>query len=219
MHADIERMLAEIQAETLDARSWTGISAIDPKVIKALRLIPREAFVADEYKQLAYANHPLPVGFGQTISQPFIVALMTQLLLPQQDDTILEIGTGSGYQAAVLARLVQRVISVEVIPALAERAGKLLAELGINNIEVHHGDGYHGWPDASPYDGIIVTAYAREVPPPLLEQLKPGARMVIPVGAAYGIQELRLVEKSAQGTITYRDLLPVTFVPFTRAAG
>ena len=211
-------MLHDIQFETAESRDWTGIPAIAPEVLDAVRNIPRDAFVGEEYKPEAYANHPLPAGFGQTISQPFIVALMTQMLLPQPGHTVLEIGTGTGYQSAVLARLVKRVISVEVIAELAERAGRLLDKLGVNNVEIHHGDGYLGYPEAAPYDGIIVTACAREIPQPLIAQLKPGARMVIPVGVPHGSQELMLVEKSAEGLLSSRSVLPVAFVPLTRAA-
>ncbi|MFA7268572.1 MAG: protein-L-isoaspartate(D-aspartate) O-methyltransferase [Sterolibacterium sp.] len=218
MLSTVARMIDQIQFETRDSRDWTGISAIEPKVVEALQLTPRVAFVPDECAHLAYANQPLPVGFGQTISQPFIVALMTQLLLPQENDTILEIGTGSGYQAAVLARLVRRVITVEIVAALAVRAAKTLAALGVSNVEVHAGDGYGGWPESAPYDGIIVTACAKAIPQPLLDQLKPGGRMVIPIGTAYGSQDLRLVEKSAGGAVSSREVLPVAFVPFTRSS-
>ncbi|MFA6310864.1 MAG: protein-L-isoaspartate(D-aspartate) O-methyltransferase [Sterolibacterium sp.] len=218
MNASLERMLHEIQVETADSSAWTGISAIEPAVIDALRQTDRGAFVGDDYRHLAYANRPLPVGFGQTISQPFIVALMTQLLLPRPDATMLEIGTGSCYQAAVLARLVKRVVSIEIIAALAERATKQIAKLAIDNVDIHHGDGYRGWPELAPYDGIIVTACATEIPPPLIEQLKPGARMVIPVGAAYGPQDLLVVEKSLAGVTSSRSVLPVAFVPFKRSA-
>jgi protein-L-isoaspartate(D-aspartate) O-methyltransferase len=214
----IERMIHDIRFETAESRDWTGISAIAPAVLDAMRDIPRDAFVAEEYWPQAYANHPLPAGFGQTISQPFIVALMTQLLLPQAGHTMLEIGTGTGYQSAILARLVKRVVSVEVIAELAERATKLLVRLGVNNVEIHHGDGYLGYPEAGPYDGIIVTACAREIPLPLFGQLKPGARMVVPVGPPHGAQELMLVEKSAEGFLSSRGVLPVAFVPLTRAA-
>lgn len=217
MNTRLERMLHEIQVETGESRDWTGISAIEPQVIDALRQTDRAAFVTGEYGHLAYANHPLPAGCGQTISQPFIVALMTQMLLPQPDDLMLEIGTGTGYQAAVLAKLVKRVVSIEIIAALAERATKLLKTLGVGNVDVHHGDGYQGWPELAPYDGIIVTACAGEIPPPLLEQLKPGARMIIPIGIAHGPQDLLLLEKSTAGTPSSRNVLPVSFVPFRRA--
>ena len=214
----IERMIHDISFETSESRDWTGISVIAPALLDAMRDVPRDAFVAEEYWPQAYANHPLPAGFGQTISQPFIVALMTQLLLPQAGHTMLEIGTGTGYQSAILARLVTRVVSVEVIAELAERAKKLLCRLGVSNVEIHHGDGYLGFPEAAPYDGIIVTACAREIPLPLFGQLKPGARLVMPVGPPHGAQELMLVEKSPAGALTSRRVLPVAFVPLTRVA-
>ena len=216
MNPGTERMIHDIQFETAESREWTGISAIEPKVIDALRHTPRDAFVAEEYRPLAYANHPLPAGYGQTISQPFIVALMTQLLLPQAGHTLLEIGTGTGYQSAVLARLVKRVISLELIDALAERARSLLGTLGVSNVDIYQGDGYLGYPESAPYDGIIVTACATEIPRPLFDQLKPGARMVIPIGPAHGAQELLLVEKSADGLPSSRNVLPVAFVPLKR---
>lgn len=189
---------------------------IAPQVIEALRQTPRDVFVADGFEGSAYANRPLPLGYGQTISQPFIVALMTHLLMPQPEHTVLEIGTGSGYQAAVLARLVRRIVSIEIISGLADHAAELLRSLNVNNVEIHHGDGYLGWPECAPYDGIIVTACAPAVPPALIDQLKPGGRMVIPIGQAHAYQELRLVEKSADGAVTTRNVLPVAFVPFTR---
>jgi len=211
-------MLHDIRFETTESQDWTGISTITPAVLDAMRDTPRDAFVAEEYWPQAYANHPLPAGFGQTISQPFIVALMTQLLLPQAGHTMLEVGTGTGYQSAILARLVKRVVSVEVIAELAERAGRLLARLGVDNVEIHHCDGYLGYPEAAPYDGIIVTACARKIPLPLFGQLKPGARMVVPVGPPHGAQELMLVEKSPDGSLSSRSVLPVAFVPLTRPA-
>lgn len=216
MHADVERMIEDIRFETLDSQSYTGIAAIAPPIIEALRHTPRESFVSAGFEGNAYANRPLPLSHGQTISQPFIVALMTQFLMPQPDHTILEIGTGSGYQAAVLARLVRRIVSIEIIAELAKRAAELLRSLRVNNVEIHHSDGYLGWPESAPYDGIIVTACAPSVPPPLIDQLKPGGRMIIPIGQPHACQELRLVEKSMDGKVNSRDVLPVAFVPFTR---
>jgi protein-L-isoaspartate(D-aspartate) O-methyltransferase len=218
MHSEIERLIEEIESETLETRAWTGISTLAPEVVEALRRTPRHDFVPEEQVRYAYANRPLPVGFGQTISQPFIVALMTQMLLPQPDHVVLEVGTGSGYQAAVLARLVRRVVSIEIIGALAESAAERLRLLGVNNVETHHADGHQGWPECAPYDGIIVTACAREVPAALVEQLKPGGRMAIPVGVPYGAQDLYLVQKSAEGEVSSRATLPVAFVPLTHAA-
>ena len=173
--------------------------------------------MADGLAGNAYANRPLPIGHGQTISQPFIVALMTHLLMPRAEHTVLEIGTGSGYQAAVLARLVKRVIGIEIIAELAGHAAELLHSLHLDNVDIHHGDGYLGWPECAPYDGIIVTACTPAIPPALIEQLKPGGRMVIPIGQAHAHQELRLLEKSPIGAVTARNVLPVAFVPFTRA--
>ena len=217
MHPNLERMIEDIRFETLESRNFTGVSVIAPQIIDALRQTPREAFVTDGFEGNAYANRPLPLCHGQTISQPFIVALMTQLLMPRPDHTILEVGTGSGYQAAVLARLVRHVVSIEIIAELAKRATELLRSQQVNNVEIHHGDGYLGWPESAPYDGIIVTACAPAVPPPLIDQLKPGGRMIIPIGQAHAYQELRLVEKSEDGAVTARNVLPVAFVPFTRA--
>lgn len=217
MNTELDRLIEEIQSETRWTRGMTGVSAITPEVVEALRATPREAFVGDGQQACAYLNQPLPVGYGQTISQPFIVAIMTQLLLPQAAHTVLEIGSGSGYQAAVLAHLVKQVISIEIIPQLADMAAKRLRGLAIDNVGVHCADGYHGWPDQAPYDGVIVTACAPYVPPALTGQLKAGGRMVIPVGEAHGYQELRLIEKSADAKLTERSVLSVAFVPLTRS--
>ena len=215
----LQTMIAEIQLETAETQHLTGISRITPEIVSALREIPRDAFVGPELKYLAYANRPLPVGFGQTVSQPFIVALMTQLLAPKPDHCILEIGTGSGYQAAILSRLVRRVISLEIIPELALAAQRRLRSLGINNVEIHHSDGYTGWPDNAPYDGIIFTACARDVPPQLIGQLAPEGILVIPTGEPYGSQELQLIENTDGNGSRSRSILPVVFVPFSRATG
>ena len=167
----------------------------------------------------AYVNRPLPIGYGQTISQPYIVAVMTELLNPQQEHKILEIGTGSGYQAAILSRLVRQVYTIEIIEALGERARGDLAELGYHNIEVRIGDGYHGWEQHAPFDGIVVTAAASHIPPPLIQQLKPGGRMLIPVGSRFLTQQLLLVVKDEEGHVTTRQTLPVRFVPLTGGSG
>lgn len=190
---------------------------IDPAVLQAMRTVPRHEFVPEDVRSQAYEDRPLPIGFGQTISQPFIVALMTDLLDLQPDDRVLEIGTGSGYQAAILSPLAERVYSIEIVPELGEAAAKVLQRLGFADVETKVADGYYGWPEAAPYDGIVVTAAASQIPPPLVEQLKPGGRMVIPIGGAFFAQQLMLVEKQADGGITTRQLLPVQFVPFTRA--
>ena len=212
-----EDMLRDIEREVAYTRHEIGRDAFAPPVMAAMAAVPREKFVPESGRHLAFANGPLPIGHGQTISQPYIVALMTDLLAPRPQDSILEIGTGSGYQAAVLAELVRQVYSVEIIAALATAAGQRLARLGYANVSVRHGDGYHGWPEHAPYDGIVVTAAAPRVPPPLVEQLKPGARLVIPVGMPGGVQELRVVGKDADGAVATRDILLVSFVPLTRA--
>jgi protein-L-isoaspartate(D-aspartate) O-methyltransferase len=210
-------MLRDIEREVAYTRHEIGRDAFAPRVMAAMAAVPREQFVPESGHQLAFANGPLAIGHGQTISQPYIVALMTDLLAPRPQDSILEIGTGSGYQAAVLAELVGQVHSVEIIAALATAAGERLERLGYDNISVRHADGFHGWPEHAPYDGIVVTAAAPQVPPPLVEQLKPGARLVIPVGLPGGVQELQVVEKHADGTIETRSILLVAFVPLTRA--
>ena len=220
-----ERMLREIAAEAEATASWTGRARFAPRVLAALAAVRREAFMPDTLAAAAYENRPQPIGCGQTISQPFIVALMTDLLDPRPEDTVLEIGTGSGYQAAVLARLVRRVCSLEVIPDLARRARAALAAAGVRNVAVREGDGALGWPEppgasrgAPPFDKIIVTAAAREVPPALLAHLRAPGRMVIPLGPPGGPQHLRLIEKDAAGNVAERDVLDVAFVPFTGAA-
>lgn len=217
MTQEIDLLIEQIQAETRFSSELTGLTAIAPEVIAALRATPRRDFVPPGMQPFANANRPLPLSFGQTISQPFIVALMTQLLAPSADKKMLEIGAGSGYQAAILARLVKQVISVEIIPELAETATRRLLQLAIDNVEIHCADGYLGWPDGAPYDGIIVTACAPRVPPALTDQLRAGGRLLIPVGEPHGYQELRLVEKSSDGALDSRFVLPVAFVPLTRA--
>ena len=189
----------------------------DPAVLDAMRRTPRHAFVPAEVRNYAYTDRPLPIGFGQTISQPFIVALMTELVDADPRDRVLEIGTGSGYQAAVLAEIAGEVYSIEIVPALGERAAETLKALGYANVETRVGDGYYGWPEHAPYDGIVVTAAASHIPPPLVAQLAPGGRMVIPIGGPFATQQLMLVEKRPDGTLTTRQLLPVSFVPLTRA--
>lgn len=207
-------LLAQIEAEATATASFTGRERFSPAVLAALAKVPRHRFVPPDYEDAAYLNSPLSIGFGQTISQPYIVALMTDLLDLSPDATVLEIGAGSGYQAAVLAELAGRVYSVERVGELAETARRRLAGLGFANVDIIAGDGYYGCPEHAPYDAIIVTAAAPEIPPPLLEQLKPGGRMVIPLGVPYGDQELTLVEKRTDGRIERRNVLPVAFVPF-----
>ena len=219
MLQDIKSMLQDIRWAVEATRRSIGKDALAPKVMQAMREVPRERFVPDKMRSLAFRNGPLPIGHGQTISQPYIVALMTDLLEPEPQDVILEVGTGSGYQAAVLARLVDRVYSLEIIEPLANEARRRLAELGYDNVEVRHADGSIGLPEHAPYDGIIVTAAAPFVPPPLIEQLKPGARLVIPVGRPGWSQTLKVVEKRPDGEIHERDVLDVAFVPLTGRLG
>jgi protein-L-isoaspartate(D-aspartate) O-methyltransferase len=211
----IERLLRDIAWETAQCRPWIGKDSLDPRVLEALEQVPRHVFVPDWQVPYAYDNGPLPIGHGQTISQPFIVALMSDMLETKPHHVVLEVGCGSGYQSAVLSRLVKQVYSVEIVPELAQAAQKLLSRLGYVNVAVRHGDGYHGWLEHAPFDGIIVTAAAPEIPPPLIEQLKPGGRLVIPVGQPHGRQELMLVEKNAVGEVSMRNMLPVAFVPLT----
>jgi protein-L-isoaspartate(D-aspartate) O-methyltransferase len=191
-----------------------GIS--DGRVLDAMRKVPRHLFVPEPLRRFAYEDHPLPIGLEQTISQPYIVALMTQLARVASGDTVLEIGTGSGYQAAVLAVLAKRVYTIEYLAPLGEAAQKRLAELGYLNVEVKIGDGYHGWPEHQPFDAILVTAASEEVPQALIDQLKPGGRLVIPVGPQADTQMLQVLEKGAGGKISRRNTIPVRFVPFVK---
>ena len=209
------RMLAAINDSVRDSASYTGRAQLSARVMSAMGSVPREEFVLPAYRHLAYDNTPLPIEAGQTISQPLIVALMTDLLDPQPSDVVLEVGTGSGYQAAVLAGLVKQVYSVEIVEELAVSAAAVLDRLGYDNVTVRAGDGYAGWPEHAPFDGIIVTAAADEIPPPLLAQLKPGGKLVIPVGAEHGYQELLLIEVGEDGEVRERSVLPVRFVPLT----
>jgi protein-L-isoaspartate(D-aspartate) O-methyltransferase len=209
-------MLRDIEMEVRYTRGLIGKDALDERVMTAMEEVPRHEFVPAYEQAYAYANGPLPIGCGQTISQPYIVALMSDLLEPQPQDVILEVGTGSGYQAAILSRLVRQVYSLEIVPDLAERAAQCLQRLGYTNVETRLADGYDGYPDHAPYDGIIVTAAAPSIPQPLLDQLKPGAKLVIPVGLPFSHQELMVVEKTPEGTISTRDVLGVAFVPLTR---
>lgn len=187
----------------------------DPRVLEAVRNVPRHRFVDPRFAQQAYGDHPLPIAGGQTISQPYIVAHMTELVRPQSGDRALEVGTGSGYQAAVLAPLVEHVYTVEIVPELARESAALLQQLGYDNVTVRQGDGWAGWPEHAPFDIIIVTAAPDHVPPALVEQLAPGGRMVIPVGPVHAVQELRLIEKTAAGELRGEHIAPVRFVPMT----
>ena len=206
-------MLAEVDAMYAETRAETGLAAMSPAVRAALGEVQRHRLVPPGQAPQAYANRPLAIGAGQTISQPYIVALSTDLVAPQPHHVVLDVGTGSGYQAAVLAEIVARVYSIEIVPSLAREASERLKDLGYANIEVRVGDGYAGWPEKGPFDGIIVTAAAPRVPAALVEQLKPGGRMVIPVGGDGDIQFLEVITKRADGGYDERRVLPVRFVP------
>ena len=211
-----QRMLRDIEYEVECTRHLIGREAFAPRVMAAFEQVPRLDFVPSELHRRAYDNGPLPIGEGQTISQPYIVALMTDLLETTPQDVILEVGTGSGYQAAILSLLVKQVYSIEIIDTLATAARERLQRLGYTNVEVRAADGYHGWPEHAPFDGILVTAAAPDIPEPLIEQLKPGGRLVVPVGLPYAYQELVLVEKAADKSVHTRSILGVAFVPLTR---
>ncbi len=205
-----EELRAQMVARQLAARDIHN-----PRVLEAMRTVPRHEFVPEEYRASAYSDAPLPIGHGQTISQPYIVALMTQLLDPQPGDRVLEIGTGSGYQAAVLSPLVKEVYSIEIVEPLAAQAKQTLARLGCNNVHTKTGDGYQGWPEAAPFDAIIVTCAPDHVPQPLIDQLNDGGRLVIPVGE--GVQELILMRKTGDH-LSRESVTPVRFVPMTGQA-
>jgi protein-L-isoaspartate(D-aspartate) O-methyltransferase len=207
------RVVAEVEAMYADTRSETGLAAMSPGVRAALGKVERHRLVPPAQAAAAYRNHPLPIGAGQTISQPYIVALSADLLNPKPSDVVLEVGTGSGYQAAVLAEIVRQVYSIELIESLGRTAAARLAELGYRNIELRIGDGYAGWPEKAPFDAIVVTAAAPQVPPALVAQLKTGGRMVIPVGGSDDIQYLKLLTKRADGGYDEKRVLPVRFVP------
>ena len=208
---DFEQARRQMVEEQIEARGVT-----DSRVREAMSRVPRHEYVPVQYRASAYRDTPLPIEFEQTISQPYIVALMTELLQPEPGDRILEVGTGSGYQAAVAAELVSQVYSIEIIPELARSAADRLERLGVSNVFVRAGDGYLGWPEQGPFDGILVTAGAEDVPEPLVEQLKPGARMIIPVGDQSSFQVLKVVEKLPEGEVEIRDIIAVRFVPLTR---
>ncbi len=204
-----------VESDVRATRRFIGKAALDPRVIAALASVPRHAFVPERQKPNAYLNRPLPIGHGQTISQPYIVALMTDMLGVDAGDVVLEVGTGSGYQAAILAGLVKQVYTIEIIEPLGLAADARLKRLGYDNVRTRLGDGYYGWPEHAPYDAIVVTAAASHVPPPLIAQLKRGGRMAIPVGGRFLTQQLLLIEKGLDGAVTTRQVLPVRFVPLT----
>jgi protein-L-isoaspartate(D-aspartate) O-methyltransferase len=211
-------MIAEIEAETGETSGLTGRTRLSPRVRAALAKVRREAFVPDAEAPYAYVNAPLPIGHRQTISQPFIVALMTELLDLEPDDVVLEIGTGSGYQAAILAELARRVYTIEVIPELAAAARAALQREGYGTIELRCGDGALGWPEHAPFDAIIITAAAPKIPPALFAQLKPGGRMIAPVGPYAVEQQLVLIRKDEDGRVATRDVMAVAFVPLKHSA-
>ena len=210
-----QAMMGEIRDTVRDTSAYTGKNTLDPRVMEVMAQVPRHRFIPKSLWRQAYENRPLPIGAGQTISQPYIVALMTDLARIDRNSRVLEVGTGSGYQAAVLAELAGQVYTIEIIEALGLKAKQTLHQLGYRNIEVRIGDGYNGWPEHAPFDAILVTAAPEQIPRPLIEQLRPGGRMVIPVGEAYRTQLLKVLEKDASGALHEKDVLPVGFVPLT----
>jgi protein-L-isoaspartate(D-aspartate) O-methyltransferase len=210
-------MVETIRAYGRSDAGVLGQQGLSERVLEAMGQTKRHLFTPERSCSIAYADRPVPIGLGQTISQPFIVALMTQLAEIAPDHVVLEVGTGSGYQAAILAHLARKVCTIEIIPRLAEAAAKTLKDLAYDNVSVRLGDGYDGWPECGPFDAIVVTAALGQPPPPLIEQLKVGGRLVIPVGSAYTTQQLTVVEKIAPGKTTTRAVTLVRFVPFTRS--
>jgi protein-L-isoaspartate(D-aspartate) O-methyltransferase len=210
-----KELVSVIEQDVKETSLYLGKDLLDQRVMSAMAKVPRHEFVRAAYRKYAYENRPLPIGYGQTISQPYIVAIMTDLLMPKPHHKVLEVGTGSGYQAAILAELVDDVYSIEIIRPLANAASQRVKALGYVNIHTHIGDGYYGWEQHAPFDAIVVTAAASHIPPPLISQLKVGGRMIIPVGGRFLIQELLLVEKDMSGKITTRQVMPVAFVPLT----
>ena len=210
-----ERMIEEIKQDMYQARHYVGQAQFSEPVLKAIGKVERHKFVPVYLRKSSYGNYPLPIGDGQTISQPFIVALMTEILGVDGGAKVLEIGTGSGYQAAVLAEIVREVYTIEIVANLAREAQTRLAMLGYDNVYVRYGDGMLGWPQEAPFDGIIVTAAGLNIPDTLLDQLAPGARMVMPVGAQDETQQLKVITKNIDMTVTERNVLPVRFVPIT----
>jgi len=212
-----QRMIGDIERTQRKVARQTGSPTLDRKVLAVMADVPRHLFVPGGQQDSAYENRPLPIGYGQTISQPYIVALMTDLLRVKPGDRVFELGTGSGYQAAILAKLAKEVYTVEIVAPLGEQAAERLALLGFGNVRVKVADGYDGWPEHAPFDGIMVTAAVSHVPPPLVRQGKPSGRMVMPVGTSFLAQHLLLIEKAEDGTLTTRQVLPVSFVPLTGA--
>lgn len=210
-----DKMVSEVQYDMERVRDITGRDELSPEITNALRHVERHLFVPDEYMTFAYDNRPLPIGRGQTISQPFIVALMTELLNVDKRSRVLELGTGSGYQAAVLGELVDEVYTIEIVVPLAQVASDRLEKLGYTNVHARQGDGTLGWPEAAPFDGIIVTAAGIHIPQPLLDQLVVGGRLVMPVGAQNQTQQLMVITRNEDGTFTEERTIPVRFVPIT----
>lgn len=212
---DRAALVRAIETEVRGTSEYLGRSALDKRVMTALGTVPRHEFVPEFLRHMAYEDIPLPIGHGQTISQPYIVAIMTDLLNLGKNAVVLEVGTGSGYQAAILAKVVEKVYTIEIVEPLGEKARDLLKRLQYDNVSVRIGDGYYGWAEHAPFDGIVVTAAGGHIPPPLVKQLKPGGRMVIPVGGKFAVQQLVVVEKDQAGEIRTRQILPVRFVPLT----
>ena len=210
-----QALVEEIADDARRLVKYIDKDALSSNVMQVMATVPRHLFIPAEMRASAYENRPLPIGYGQTISQPYIVALMTDLLQPRPDHKVLEIGTGSGYQAAVLSKLVKEVYSIEIIDPLGHTAKQTLNDLGYDNVSTRIADGYDGWPEHAPFDSIIVTAGISHIPPPLVKQLKNGGTMVIPVGTRFQTQQLTLVKKDHSGAITTKQILPVIFVPFT----
>ncbi len=213
--AQRKNMIRLIEADVRATSVYLKRSALDERVLDAMARVPRHEFVPSDVVDQAYRNRPLPIGHGQTISQPYIVAIMTDLLELEPGQKVLEIGTGSGYQAAILAALDTRVWSIEIIEALGQRARALLQRLGYENVETRIGDGYYGWPEQAPFDAIVVTAAASHIPPPLVKQLNVGGKMIIPVGSRFSTQELILITRINEQEVVTRQVLPVRFVPLT----
>lgn len=208
-------LVAKIKSDFEENSDFLEKDQLDYRVLDAMAKVPRHEFVPAKQRRWAYKNRPLPIGYGQTISQPTIVAIMTDLLQLQQADRVLEIGTGSAYQAAILAELVDSVYSIEIVEELAERAANDLQRTGYGDVNTRQGDGYYGWKQAAPFDAIIVTAAASHIPPPLIKQLKVGGRMIIPIGGQFMVQHLVMVRKEADDRVTTQQILPVKFVPLT----
>ena len=209
-------LLEEITQDVRDTAQYLNRRALDERVMRALAEVPRHEFVPATERASAYQNRPLPIGFGQTISQPYIVAIMTDLVEPRPGCRAFELGTGSGYQAAILSALCEKVYTVEIVEPLGTAARTRMRRLGYENVEVRIGDGYYGWSEHAPFDVIVVTAAGSHIPPPLIEQLKPGGHMILPVGTRFTAQQLVLVSKAPDGRLTTRQILPVAFVPLTR---